>query len=134
VPALVGYLRTRAEQEKLANLVPILASPDNPRVPPSSADLVLIVDTFHHIDDRVAYLRRLRGALKPAGRVAVVDWQKRPLPVGPEMAHKIAREQVVDEMERAGYRLSAEPAILPYQYVLVFTPVPDDAVSAGRDP
>ena len=121
-PALVAHLRARAEREGLANLVPILASADNPRLPAAGADVVLIVDTYHHIDDRVAYLRRLKDALKPSGRVAVVDWQKRDLPVGPELAHKLAREQVIDEMSRAGYRLTAEPELLPYQYFLIFTP------------
>lgn len=121
-PALVAYLRERAEKEGLANVVPVLASPDNPRIPRGSADVVLVVDTYHHIDDRVAYLRRLAGALRPGGRVAVVDWQKRPLPVGPPVAHKLARQQVVDEMRRAGYRLVGEPGFLPYQYFLIFTP------------
>lgn len=121
-PNLIAYLRERSEREKTANVVPILASHDNPRLPPGSVDLVLIVDTFHHIDDRIAYLRNLRRALRPSGRVAVVDWQKRALPVGPEMDHKLAREQVVDEMDAAGYRLAEEPTFLPYQYFLIFSP------------
>ena len=82
--------------------------------------MVLVVDTYHHIDDRVAYFRRLRGSLRPPGRVAVVDWQKRELPVGPEMDHKLAREQVVHEMEQAGFKLVEESGILPYQYFLIF--------------
>ena len=121
-PALVEHLRRRAEQEGLANLVPILASADNARLPAGGADLILIVDTYHHIDDRVAYLRRLAAALKASGRVAVVDWQKRALPVGPALDHKLAREQVIEEMSKAGYRLTAEPDVLPYQYFLLFTP------------
>jgi ubiquinone/menaquinone biosynthesis C-methylase UbiE len=121
-PNLVAHLRERAEREGSANVVPVLASLDNPRLPAGLVDVVLIVDTFHHIDDRVAYFRRLRQALRPPGRIAIVDWQKRELPVGPEMDHKLAREQVVREMETAGYRLIEEPSILPYQYFLIFQP------------
>jgi ubiquinone/menaquinone biosynthesis C-methylase UbiE len=121
-PNFVAHLRERAEREGSANVVPVLASLDNPRLPAGIVDTVLIVDTYHHIDDRVAYFRRLRQALRGPGRIAIVDWQKRELPVGPEMDHKLAREQVVHEMETAGYRLVEEPAILPYQYFLIFEP------------
>lgn len=119
-PNLVAHLRQRAEQESSANVVPVLASLDNPRLPAAGVDLVLIVDTFHHIDDRPAYFGRLGRCLKPAGRVAIVDFKKQSLPVGPPPEHKLARDQVVDEMRSAGYRLVAEPDLLPYQYVLVF--------------
>lgn len=121
-PALVEHLRARAEREGLANVVPILSSAGDPRLPAGAADVILIVDTYHHIDDRLTYLRRLKDGVKPGGRVAIVDWQKRDLPVGPAMDHKLAREQVLDEMTRSGYRLVDEPDLLPYQYFLVFTP------------
>jgi len=121
-PNLVAHLRERAEQEHTANVAPLLASFDDSRLPRAAVDLVLIVDTFHHLDHRLDYLRRLRRVLKPSGRVAIVDWQAQPLPVGPPPEHKLPREQVVREMQAAGYRLTAEPGILPYQYVLVFAP------------
>jgi ubiquinone/menaquinone biosynthesis C-methylase UbiE len=119
-PNLVAHLRARAEREGTRNVVPVLASADDPRLPAGLLDVVLIVDTYHHLDDRIAYLRNLRRVLRPSGRVAIVDWQKRPLPVGPEMEHKLAREKVIDEMTDAGYRLVDEPRFLPYQYFLVF--------------
>jgi predicted methyltransferase len=119
-PNLVAHLRTRSEQEKTSAVVPVLASFDDPRLPPRALDLVLIVDTYHHIDDRLTYLRRLATTLKPSGRVAIVDWQKHPLPIGPPAEHKLAREQVLTEMVAAGYRLVDEPKILAHQYVLVF--------------
>jgi ubiquinone/menaquinone biosynthesis C-methylase UbiE len=121
-PNLVAHLRSRAEHDGHANVVPILASFDNPRLPTGSVDVILIVDTFHHIDARLEYFRRLRSALTPRGRIAIVDWQKRDLPVGPERDHKLARGQVVREMAAAGYRLADEPDVLPYQYLLVFVP------------
>lgn len=122
-PNLVVHLRERAENEKTPNVIPILASLDNPRLPRAVVDLVLIVDTFHHIDDRLGYLRRLRSALTPGGRVAIIDWLKRELPVGPDVDHKIPRQQVIREMEKAGYRLTQAPDLLPYQYFLIFEPV-----------
>ncbi|MBI4516968.1 MAG: methyltransferase domain-containing protein [Deltaproteobacteria bacterium] len=121
-PNLLGHLRQRAETEGSANLTPILASFDNPRLPAGAVDLVLIVDTFHHIDDRLNYFRRLQRALKPGGRVAIVDFKKEEAPVGPPVEHKLAREQVVEELQRAGYQLLGEPVLLPYQYVLIFAP------------
>lgn len=120
-PNLVAHLRTRAEREKTANVVPVLASFDNPRLPPASLDLVLIVDTYHHVDDRLTYFRRLQSVMKPGGRVAIVDWHKKPLPEGPPMDHKLARELVVDEMRQAGWTLAAEPDVLSYQYFLIFS-------------
>jgi ubiquinone/menaquinone biosynthesis C-methylase UbiE len=119
-PNLVAHLRTRAEREGTENVLPVLASFDNPRLPPGTIDLVLIVDTYHHIDHRRPYLARLRRVLAAGGRVAIVDWEKGDIPVGPEPSHKIAREQVVEEMQAAGFTLIDEPDVLPYQYELVF--------------
>jgi len=121
-PNMVAHLRERAEHEGTANVVPILASPGDPRLPAHAVDVILIVDTFHHIDDRLTYLRRLPHFLRPGGRVAIIDWQKRELPVGPPPEHKLAREQVLEEMEAAGWSLAAEPDVLAYQYFLVFWP------------
>ena len=119
-PTLVAHLRERAEQEGLANVVPILASAANPRLPAHGVDLVLLLDTYHHIDDRLTYLRNLHAAMRPGGRVAVVDWKKEKLPVGPPAEHKLRRELVVDEMRAAGWDLASEPDVLPYQYFLIF--------------
>jgi ubiquinone/menaquinone biosynthesis C-methylase UbiE len=119
-PKLLAHLRQRAETEKTGNVVPILGSLDDPRLPPASADVILIVDTIHHIDDRPEYLRRLRRALRPGGRVAVVDFKREKTPVGPPVEHRLERERVVEAFELAGYRLAEEPRFLPYQYFLIF--------------
>ena len=118
--SLVAHIRDRAAAENIENVVPILASPDNPRLPPGGADVVMIVDTFHHIDGRLRYFRNLQRALAPEGRIAIIDWRKRELSVGPPPAHKLSREQVIREMRTAGYRLDQAPDFLPYQYFLIF--------------
>jgi ubiquinone/menaquinone biosynthesis C-methylase UbiE len=119
-PTLVEHLRRRAEQGGHTTVVPVLASLDNPRLPRRGVDLIFIADTFHHFDHRSSYLPYLRRALRPGGRVAVIDWKPGELPEGPPPDHKLAREQVVEEMRAAGFVLADDIDVLPYQYVLVF--------------
>ena len=121
-PDMARHLGTRARKEKLPNVVPVLALPEDPFLPPGRVDRVLIVDTYHHIDARRVYFTRLRAALATGGQVAIVDFQKRPLPVGPPPEHKLDRATVVDEMAAAGWRLAREVTDLPYQYFLIFEP------------
>lgn len=121
-PSLVAHLRERAEAEGTPNVVPVLASYDNPRLPPRSVDLVLLVDTYHHVDDRVAYFQGLRQCLTRRGRVALVDWHDGERPVGPPPDHALPKAHVVAEMEEAGYRLVADHDFLPHQVFLIFRP------------
>jgi len=119
-PGMVGHLRKRAEESGHDQVIPVLASLDRPRLPTGRVELVLIVDTFHHLDHRADYLTKLAATLTPLGRVAIIDWRKQPLPEGPPPEHKLARSQVVDEMAGAGFVLIESPDILPFQYFLIF--------------
>ena len=120
-PDMVRYLEERARKDSLPNVTGVLAAPDDPKLP-EPVDLVLVVDTYHHIDDRPAYFARLRRKLLPGGRVAVVDF-RRGQPMGPPDQHKIPPEQLKQEMREAGYAVSAEYSFLPNQYFVVFTPL-----------
>ena len=117
-PDMVRHLRERAAKSGLANLEPVHGKPDDPKLP-AKVDKVLIVDTYHHIDDRVAYFKRLRASLKPGGEVAIIDFTM-DSPVGPPKRTRIPPQQVEDEMTRAGYARSAQHGFLPNQYFLVF--------------
>ncbi len=118
-PRMVEVLRDRVQKAHV-NVTPVLALPDDPLVPDGSCDLVLVVDTFHHFPDGVAYLKRLGRALKPSGRLVNIDFHKRELPVGPPVEHKVARADFVKAAEAAGFALSQEESFLPYQYFLIF--------------
>jgi SAM-dependent methyltransferase len=119
-PDMVRYLGERAKREGLGNVLPLQGGAKSPNLP-APVDLVLLVDVYHHIDDRVAYFRALRESLKPGGRVAVIDFRpesKR----GPR--HKLAASVVEDELRRAGYAPVETHAFLPDQYFVVFAPAP----------
>jgi ubiquinone/menaquinone biosynthesis C-methylase UbiE len=121
-PALVEHLAKRAAAQGATNVDAVLADPDDPKLPASGVDVVLIVDTWHHIDSRLDYLAKLARALKPGGAVVIVDFHEGELPVGPPPGHKLPRESVVAEFEEAGWMLDREGEALPYQYLLAFTP------------
>lgn len=121
-PGMVEYMNADAKKRGLGNYSARVVKPDDPGLAPASMDVVFFCDALHHIDDRVAYLRRLRTALKPGGRVADVDFKEGNLPVGPPPQHKLARAKVIDEFTHAGYRLAREQDFLPYQYFLEFEP------------
>ena len=104
------------------NVTPVLALGGDPLLPPASCDLILVVDTFHHFPDGVAYLRRLTEALRPGGRLVNIDFHKRELPVGPPLEHKVARDDFLAQAKRAGLDLFEEQTFLPYQYFLVLRP------------
>lgn len=120
---LVAEIRKRAEKEKLPQVVPVLGSFDDPRLPRGAIDLLLVVDTYHHVDDRGRYFREVATRLSPKGRLVIVDFEKRPLPVGPGMDHKLDDDQVIAELTAAGWELiRRHDGLLPYQYVLEFRP------------
>lgn len=120
-PSLVAHLRDRADKARAANVVPVLASADEPRLPAGSIDVALFLDAYHHVDGRLGYLAKLGRALRSGGRIVVVEWKTGKQPVGPQdEKHKLPREQVEREMAAAGFERVAAPDFLPHQYMLVF--------------
>ena len=117
-PDMIQHLAVRARRENLQNVTPLLAEPNDPMLP-APVDLALLVDTYHHIGDRVAYFRRLKVHLKPAGTVAIIDFTA-DSPIGPPAAGRVAPDEVKKEMSRAGYALASEHKFLPNQFFLVF--------------
>ena len=100
-------------------MTPVLGLPHDPLIPAAVCDLVLVVNVFHHVPEKAAYLRRLQAALRPGGRLAIIDFHKRELPVGPPVDHKFAREDCLEQIRAAGLQLVTEHESLPYQYFLV---------------
>jgi len=119
-PDMVKYLSERAKREGLKNITAVQAKPGDPRLP-EKADVVILVDVYHHVENREQYFRRLQNSLKPGGRLAIIDFRM-DSPEGPPPSARIAPDRVKAEMKRAGYALAQEHAFLPNQYFLVFQP------------
>jgi ubiquinone/menaquinone biosynthesis C-methylase UbiE len=123
-PDMIRHVNRRVRDAGIRNVVSVLAEPDDPLLPDGSVDRFVIVDTWHHVEDQAKYLGLMKRMLKPGGQVVHIDFQKRELPIGPPLAMKIARDDLVKQMQGAGFTLAAEHTFLPYQYFLVFSANP----------
>jgi ubiquinone/menaquinone biosynthesis C-methylase UbiE len=117
-PGMVTYLRDRASKEGLSNIVAVQASADAANLP-EPVDVILIVDTYHHIGNREMYFRKLAKSLKPGGRLAIIDF-KPDSPEGPPKEFRFAPEKFKSELAQAGYALSEQFDFLPRQQFLIF--------------
>ena len=117
-PKMVEYLKQRAQKEHATNVTAVLAGQSNPNLP-EPVDVILVVDTYHHLPNRPAYFRELRKALRPGGRVAIVDFRKE-APDGPPAHFRFTPQQIQDEMKQAGYELQSSHDFLPRQHFLIF--------------
>jgi SAM-dependent methyltransferase len=117
-PDMVRYLGARAEREHLANLTPVQARGDAANLP-EPVDLILVVDTYHHLDDRTRYFAALQSSLRSGGRLVIIDF-KTDSPNGPPAQHRIAPELVTQELAAAGYVLTEKLEFLPRQFGLIF--------------
>ena len=120
-PDMIVHLHRSLRDAGIRNLQTILAPPDDPLLGDASVDRFFVCDTWHHIADQEAYLTRMKRMLRPGGQVVMIDFQKRELPLGPPLSMKISREDLIRQMDGAGFQLLREHTFLPYQYFLVFT-------------
>jgi len=115
-PAMLTVLRDRVEAAKMVSVTPVLGTAGDPLLPPASCDRVLLVNAYHHLPDGPAALRRLARLLKRGGRLALIDFHRRETPVGPPPEERVAREQLLRDVKRAGLRVATEFDFLPHQY------------------
>jgi SAM-dependent methyltransferase len=121
-PRQLDRLRERLLANRVANVVPVLASPSDPHLPPGRLDCVFIADTYHHFRDRVDYMRRLKAALKPDGVLAMFEYKPGPLPVGPPANHKLKEGELARELTEAGYELARDFASHEYHDFQLWKP------------
>jgi arsenite methyltransferase len=120
---MVDLIAKRVKQETLSNIEPVLAKPDDPLLPKAGVDLIFTSNTYHHIDKRIAYFANLRKYLRPGGRVAIIDFDRRSWFEG-LFRHYTPTEFIKPEMEQAGYSLQEDLDFLDRQSFLIFTAKP----------
>lgn len=100
-----------------------LGLPNDPKLNPNEADIVLVVNTYIYIQDRVAYLKNLLNVLPPGGQVVVVDFKKKRMPIKYPTANvRMELYEVENELEAAGFtQIQSDDCALDYQYIVMAT-------------
>jgi predicted methyltransferase len=120
-PGMLDLLQKSVAKAKVANVIPVLGAIDDPKLPAESIDLALMVDVYHEFSQPQKMLQRIREALKPGGRLVLLEFraEDRGVPILPE--HKMTKAQVKLEVEHEGFKQSRVYDDLPWQHLIIFT-------------
>lgn len=119
-PEMLSRLQENIERERLNNIEPVLGTQADPKLPHGKFDLVLMVDVYHELSQPQRMLRQIARALKPTGRLVLVEYRKEDptIPIRPE--HKMSAQEVKSEVEAEGFRLIQTSKALPRQSIFFF--------------
>ena len=120
-PQMIEILRRRLASQNVTNVTLVQGSVDDPNLPPASVDLALMVDVYHELSRPQAMLQKLRTALKPGGRLALLEYRKEDPAIPIKFEHKMSIQEAKAELEAEGFKLSKVDETLPRQHILIFT-------------
>lgn len=133
-PEMIEMLKQNIESKGLKNIVPINSLYHDPKLPPNTCDMILLVDVYHEFSHPVQMLAGMRAALKPDGQLVLVEFRAEDenVPIKPE--HKMTKAQINKEMNANGFKLVREFDGLPWQHLMFFGKAEQDAAKAAPTP
>lgn len=119
-PGMLERLNANAAAQHIGNVVTILGTETDPRLPAGKLDLVLLVDVYHEFSRPQRMLDRIRDSLKPDGRLVLLEFRKEDpsVPIRPE--HKMSVDDVRAEVTPEGYRFEKVVDTMPWQHIIFF--------------
>jgi ubiquinone/menaquinone biosynthesis C-methylase UbiE len=120
-PRMLELLRQNMAQRKIANVETVLGAADDPKLPPTSVDLELLIDVYHEFSHPQEMLHHLRESLKPGGRLVLLEYRAEDPAVKIRPEHKMTVAMVKAEVEPEGFHLDKTIESLPRQHILIFT-------------
>jgi ubiquinone/menaquinone biosynthesis C-methylase UbiE len=120
-PEMIEILKTRAQSKNVSNVKPILSTEQNPNLPPNSIDLAIMVDAYHEFNYPHEMMSAIAQALKPQGRVALVEYRAEDPLVFIKPHHKMSQAQVRKEMAAVGLTWQETQSVLPQQHLMIFS-------------
>jgi ubiquinone/menaquinone biosynthesis C-methylase UbiE len=118
-PGMIEILNRRVKAEGLTNVETILGVMDDPKLPPSSIDLAIMVDVYHELQQPQVFLQRLKSAFKPGGRLVLLEFRKEDPQVPILEVHKMSVAEVKAELEAEGFAIDRVVDVLPWQHIIV---------------
>jgi len=118
---MLALLKLRAKEAGLMDRIElVLGTVSDPRLPPNSVDLILLVDVYHEFSHPEEMLAAMRRSLRPGGRIALVEFRSEDPNVPIKRLHKMSKRQMLRELVSNGFRLTSQFDGLPWQHVMFF--------------
>jgi len=122
-PEMLRLLEQEMTRRGVKNVIPTLGKAADPGLPENALDLVLMVDVYHELAEPQKVLRKLHRALKPGGRLVLIEYKKEEPWIPIRLEHKMTELEARIEVEAEGFRFEQNVRILPRQHILIFRPV-----------
>lgn len=119
-PAMLRVIDERARREHVANVQTLRSSEQDPLLPANSVDLLFMVDVYHELAYPYEVMQKVRAALKPDGRVALIEFRAEDPAVQIKPLHKMSERQIIKELTAAGFRHVKTVRTLPIQHLVIF--------------
>lgn len=119
-PRMLRIISKRAEREGVENISTVLGTPSDPNLEPNSIDLLFMVDVYHELEYPFEVMTKVREALRPGGRVALIEYRAEDPTVPIKPVHKMTERQIVKELTAAGFRHQKTVRDLPLQHLVLF--------------
>jgi ubiquinone/menaquinone biosynthesis C-methylase UbiE len=119
-PEMLRFLEERAKSEGVKNVKPVLGTLVDPKLEPASLDMILLVDVYHEFSHPEHMLKAMREALKPSGRMVLVEFRLEDRNVPIKLLHKMSKKQIMKEIPPNGFKLVEQFDKLPWQHVMFF--------------
>jgi FkbM family methyltransferase len=120
-PEMIAYLNARIKQEKLSRIVPVLSTEQKVSLPENAIDMMLLVDVYHEFSFPYEMALSMRDALKPGGKLVLVEFRAEDQTVPIKTIHKMSEAQAIKEFKAAGFAFDKNIDNLPWQHCMVFT-------------
>jgi ubiquinone/menaquinone biosynthesis C-methylase UbiE len=117
---MLRMLAARLARERISNVTLVQGAVDDPRLASSSLDLILMVDVYHEFAEPQKMLRAMRSALKPGGRLVLLEYRKEDPDVPIRFEHKMSVAEAKMELEAEAFELTKVDGRLPRQHILIF--------------
>lgn len=121
-PGMLDIVRGKVARERLSNVEVVQGRADDPVLPPASFDLILMVDVYHELSSPQVFVRKLKEALKPGGRLVLIEFRLEDPRVPIREEHKMSVSQVRQELGADGFRIERVIDVLPWQHIIVLAP------------
>lgn len=132
-PGMLDLIRRKLASERLENVTLVQGAVDDPRLPPATFDRILLVDVYHELAAPQPFVRKLREALKPDGRLVLIEFRLEDPQVPIREVHKMSVAQVRQELDADGFDIDRVIDALPWQHIIVLKARPQAAADqAGR--